>query len=143
MPQSQNVRFKGSCEEDTEYDHPRGASIARLLQKELQGSGWEAQDFENWRDQGWSILCENSGSSLIVCFSCIGEDEWMLQVAPEYTPGLFGKMFGKEATSTNETCLNLSRVIHKVLINSGFSIQGWCWDGYPEEGNSTNEPVPA
>ena len=144
MALSQNVRFAGTAPLDEEFDHPPGASIARLLQTSLAQAGWNVSPFDNWRDSGWSIQCEGRGSKQeVVLAPMAAGSEWMLQIAPTYVPGLIGLLLGKSATASAVQVFELARVVHSILgEQGGFAEFKWCWGGYPDDGDSTSEPVP-
>ena len=145
MAISQNARFSGEAVPDAEFEHPPGASIARLLKDALAQRGWEVSDIDNWRDGGWSITCCRLASKLelVIAKMAVGE-EWFLQIAPSYVPGLFGWLFSKPASAAPEAIQALARDAFAVLSESGrFASFMWCWDGFPDERNSTPEPVHA
>jgi hypothetical protein len=145
MPTSQNARFSGEAAPDDEFDHPPGVAIARTLKAELARRGWEVSDIDNWRDGGWLMTCCARGRSLeLVVAQTAVESEWFLQIAPTYVPGFLGWLFNKRASATAEAIVDLAHDTFSVLsTHGGFACFMWCWDGYPEAGNSTPEPVPA
>ncbi len=145
MAISQNARFSSEAAPDAESDHPPGASIARLLRDALAKRGWEAFDIDNWRDTGWSITCCRPASKLeLVIAKMAGGEEWFLQIAPSYVPGLFGRLLSRPASASAEAIQTLAQDAFAILSSSGgFGNFMWCWDGPPDEVNSTPEPVPA
>ena len=64
MPISQNARFFGEAAPDAEFEHPRGASIVRIIKDSLVQRGWEVSEIDNWRDGGWSVTCCRATSKL-------------------------------------------------------------------------------
>jgi hypothetical protein len=145
MAMSQNARFSGEAAPDAEFERPEGASIARLLRDALANRGWEVSDFDNWRDGGWSITCCRPASKLelVIAKMAVGE-EWFLQIAPSYVPGLFGWLFSKPASATPDAVQALAVDAFSVLSENGrFREFMWCWDGPPGPGSSTPHPVPA
>src|SRR5262245_54611794 len=144
MAISQNARFSGEAAPDTEFEHPPGASIARLLRDALAKRNWEVSDFDNWRDGGWSITCcrPRWKLELAIAKMAVGA-EWFLQIAPSYVPGLFGWLFSKPASAPPDAVQALAADAFAVLSDTGrFGKFMWCWDGPPDEANSTPEPVP-
>jgi hypothetical protein len=143
MAISQNARFAGEAARDAEFEHPPGASIARLLKDALAGRGWDVSDIANWRDGGWCITCSRPASKLELVVAEMGEgSEWFLQIAPTYVPGLVGWLMSKPASASPEAILALAQDAFAALsANERFRDFLWCWDGYPEEGNATPEPV--
>lgn len=143
MSLSQNARFSGTATPDEEFEHPAGASIARLLHGALQESKWSVTDFDNWRDCGWSLDCTHDNTRLQVAFSQMEEGQWMLQVAPASNPGFLGKLFGGTVSAQPSETTELAKLIHAILNASGtFSDFMWPWDGFPEADNSDAEPQP-
>src|SRR5262245_5226975 len=145
MAISQNARFSGDAPPDAEFEHPPGSSIAKLLQIALANRGWEVSDIDNWRDGGWSITCCRPASRLeLVIGEMVAGMEWFLQIAPSYVPGLFGWLFSRPASAPPDAILALAQDAFAALSDSGrFERFMWCWDGPPDEANSTPEPVPA
>jgi hypothetical protein len=138
---SQNCRFQGEAPADPECDHPPGLSIVKYLKESVQGLGWSVPEFDNWRDVGWSIVCAKGGGKVQVAFTRIEDGEWMLQVAPEYVPGLIAGLFGKLPSAQPKDCLSLARAVDQALRRHGsYSGFRWCWDGSPDELTSTSEP---
>lgn len=148
MPISLNLFFCGTCPNDEVCDHPKGFHIAKLLEQQIGSNGWDTSSVDNWRDAGWSIVCEREEISLLVTFAVLEkETDWMLQISSNqlpYTPGMLGKLFGKKpktASARPNDCYELAVFIHATLKNSEFSPERWCWDGFPDKNNSTKEPV--
>jgi hypothetical protein len=143
MANSQNVRFSGQAPEDKEFDHPKGASIARLIRSQLKSMGWTTGDFDNWRDSGWSIPCSKDNACLDVVIAGLREEtEWMLQIAPAYSPGLLGRLLGKKSSATPKDCFVLAKQVHEILkAEKQFSQFMWCWDDFPDEKNGTAGPT--
>jgi hypothetical protein len=142
---SQNARFVGEAAPDAEFEHPPGASIARLLQDALAKRGWQVSDIDIWRDSGWSITCSRPASKLelVIAQMAVGE-EWLLQIAPSYVPGLFGWLFGKPASALPDDIQAVAKDAFTALSDCGrFGRFTWCWDGFPDETNSTPGPAPA
>ena len=145
MAISQNARFSGEATPDSEFEHPPGASIAKLLRAALAKQGWEVSDIDNWRDGGWSITCCRPSSKLELVIAEIAPAEaWFLQIAPHYVPGLFGRLISKPASAPPDAIQALAQDAFAVLSESGrFSNFMWCWDGFPDEMNSSPKPLPA
>ena len=143
MAISQNVRFSGFATPDDEFDHPAGASIARMLHTGLQDTKWTVTEFDNWRDCGWSLDCSRDNTRLQIAFSQMEEGQWMLQVAPTSNPGFLGRLFGGTVSAQPSETTELAKSIHSILKTSeSFSDFMWTWDGFPEEVNSDTEPQP-
>lgn len=143
MPISQNARFSGLVSLDDEFDHPAGATIARLLQAGLCDTEWTVSDFDNWRDCGWSLDCWRDNTRIQIAFSQIEEGEWILQVAPASNPGFLGKLFGGSVSAQPSDTTEVAKAVHSILqASDSFSDFMWTWDGFPAEGNSESEPQP-
>ena len=145
MALSQNARFTGEAAPDPEFEHPPGASIARLMRDALGKRRWEVSDIDNWRDGGWSIICCRPPSKLdlVIAKMAVGE-EWFLQIAPTYVTGLVGWLLKKKTSALPDAIQALAEDAFSVLSETGrFRDFMWCWDGPPERGSSTPQPVPA
>lgn len=141
MANSLNVRFTGAAPPDREFDHPAGASIAKLLQNKLTNIGWKTEEFDNWRDCGWFFQCSKDAARIQIAFAQGEKDEWMLQVSPTILPGFIGKIFGKLPSATPENVLLMAKDVNNILRNDKiYSNFKWCWDGFPDDNNSTPEP---
>jgi hypothetical protein len=127
----------------SQIEHPRGASIARLLQSQLESKGWKGGELENWRDCGWSFLCSKGNTQLEVAVSGLQDaSEWMLQIAPVLTPGFWGRLLGQTPSATPNDCFAVAKEVHGTLrTNNSFSRFMWRQDGFPDERNSTPEPA--
>jgi hypothetical protein len=145
MPISQNARFTGPASVDREFEHPPGASIARRLSEGLANRGWVASEIDNWRDSGWSIRCGRGASTLELTVAKGAEDdEWFLQIAPAYVPGIIGRLRNKPASATPDDIHALAMDTHDTLTASGrFGGFMWQWDGPPDATTSTPTPTPA
>ena len=141
MSTSLNVLFAGTPPPDPEFEHPRGCSIARLLHERLQQSAWDPADFDNWRDCGWSIECTRDGSLVQISIADVPDVGWLLQVAPTSMPGLVGRLRKKVVSATPQQIFDLAITVHAILSSSElFSDFQWCWEGYPEDEDTT--PIP-
>jgi hypothetical protein len=146
---SQNLLFSGECPEDEEYKHPKGMFIAKFLKEELEKSDWDISPIDNWRDAGWFIGCTRIATIAEVVFSDLENGQWLLQIAPSHIPrlGLFARLMGKKLTespsASDQDCFEIAKLVHLILLDRGFTSLKWCWDGYPDETNSTEEPKAA
>jgi hypothetical protein len=144
MPVSQNLRFSVPAAHDAEFEHPPGAALMRSLSTALSTSGWRAGELTNWRDSGWSIECVRNSSELQIALAQIQDGEWMLQVTRLRTAGLIAGLFGAKSSASAEDVFELALAVHRALI--GAQLLGdakWRWDGFPDEKNSTSEPIAA
>jgi len=143
MAISQNVRFLGEAAPDEEFQHPPGASIARLLKNGLSPRGWQTSEIENWRDSGWSLSFDgHRGNMELVVAQLTVKSEWLVQIAPTYVPGLLGRLLGRVPSATAADVLALAKGVYEILsANEGFGSFKWYWDGYPEEGDAKAAPT--
>lgn len=142
MSTSQNCVFTARHAKDAEFEHPAGAMLARLLERELKAAGWATSDIENWRDCGWSVDCEREEKRLTVVVSALPDDSrWMLQVAPRSVAGFVGRLFGRTSSAAQSNVLRLAREVDRILKKSGQTDDTlWCWDDFPKPGTATSEP---
>jgi hypothetical protein len=139
---SQAVRFCYERETDNDSEHPPGESIARLLRSELSEKGWHASELDNWRDCGWVFVCggKDAELELVLAKMAIGSD-WMLQISPRYCPGLLGWILGKKPSAQPADVYAIARDLQGIISGlDGYRHIQWCWDGVPNDNNSTNEP---
>jgi hypothetical protein len=143
MPTSLNASFTGAAAADPEFDHPAGASLVRAVQHDVQRQGWVTEEFDNWRDAGWSFMCSRGSARLEVVLSSTGSDNWLMQVAPATVPGLVGRAFGGKPSATPSDVFDSSKAIHRSMAE-GTSYRGfrWQWDGPPTE-TADGEPSPS
>lgn len=137
---SQNVLFEGDAPTDIEFDHPPGASIARLLQEQLRDRDWFVKDLDIWRDSGWSLQCSKENSQMQISIA-IYRGEWMLQVSPEYQPGLIARLCGRLSSASADDVFELAKDIHEILFKLGtYTGFKWQWNAFPSAESATNEP---
>lgn len=142
MPISQNLRFDAAVEKDSEFDHPPGAALMRRLASKLSAAGWNTDEMDNWRDCGWSIGCRRGASQLEVVVSQVENGPWVLQVSPQRKPRLIGRLFGSKPSATTTDVHELALAVHEALSTLQYlGSPRWRWDGFPDEKNSTAEPV--
>ena len=142
MSFSQNVEFSGRAAPDAEFDHPPGATIARMLQAGIATAGWSTHEFDNWRDCGWFVHCRRGEGTVEVNFAEIGPESWLLQIVPARSPGAIGRLFGGRVSATEDDVLDLAGVVHALLGDGGFHSLRWRWNGMPSEGATTEKPQP-
>jgi len=144
MPISQNLRFNATVQEDTESEHPLGASLMRRLSSELAAAGWSNDEMTNWRDCGWSVVCHRGASELQTVVSWVVRGYWMLQISPHRAPGSIGRLLGAHPSATPTDVHQLAIAVHRALSTLQYlgSAQ-WRWDAFPVEMHSTPEPQPA
>ena len=91
-----NAAFEASFPADAEFEHPPGCYLARRLQAELAAVASTVPEFDNWRDAGWSVVCEVEGRRFEVYFSGLDigprAQSWMLGIAPIGQPGSLRKL---------------------------------------------------
>jgi hypothetical protein len=127
MAGSQNLLFSGTAAPDDEFDHPPGASIARLLAAGLAEQRWTTGEIDNWRDCGWSIFCARGDVELEVVVTSLGDcHDWFLQIGARRVPGFLGRMCGRVDSANRTDIFDLANGVHKVLVMSrGFSQMKW------------------
>lgn len=142
MPRSQNACFSGPVSPDPTGDHPPGGSLADLLHNHLRTRGWQVSERENWRDAGWSIACNRATARLLLTIAQTDpRTDWFLQISPAYLPGWWGRLRSRRASATAQDIAALALDVHEVLQQAGgFTNFRWCWDGPPDEQNSTPQP---
>jgi hypothetical protein len=140
---SQNVIFTGRSPPHEDDSWAPGFPIAVALRDGIVIEGWAVSEVDVWRGSGWSFECSSSSQRLDVCLASLGENEWMLQVAPTVVPGWIGRLRGKLPSGTPDTCYLLACVVHRVLASDPrFSGMRWRDGGYPDPRLSTPEPLP-
>jgi hypothetical protein len=139
---SQNAKFKAEFPSDAEFEHPPGIWLTRRLSADITEAGWHTSNFNNWRDCGWSIPCTRDNVKLEVVFAPLGDNEWMLQIAPLDCPGFLHRLFGARPSVLPSDVVSLAKVIHGILSRE-LRVSGLLWrvDGPPDEEHSTSEPM--
>ena len=144
MPISQNLRFTATVSEDTELEHPLGASLMRRLSSELAAAGWKTDEMDNWRDCGWSVVCHQGSSELEAVVSWVDRGYWVLQLSPRRAPGFIGRLLGAQPSATPADVYQLALAVERALSKLQYlGSPHWRWDGFPDEKHSTPEPQPA
>ena len=142
MPISLNGSFRGAAPPDAEFQHPPGVSVVRFVHESVHKQGFATEDFDNWRDVGWSFTCSRGSARLEFVITATGPNEWMVQVAPASIPGCLGRMFGGQPSASATDVFELSSHVHRTLADSGtYDTFRWQWDGPPTP-SSDHEPVP-
>jgi hypothetical protein len=144
MTASQNVLFVGESPPDTEYDHPPGVGIARLIERSLGDKGYNPEPIDNWRDCGWSIGFSTSEGEFEISLASTAETNlWGLQIACTNEPGMIARLFGKSAVDHSDDIYRVAATVHETLQSGSYTHQRWRLDGYPDDGESTPEPLHA
>jgi hypothetical protein len=142
MRRSQNVTFVGEAPPHRELAHPAGEGLAFEARDALSHAGVPVSEPENWRDSGWSLICDTSRGAVEVAVAPIQDGVWILQVAAVRVPGFIDRILGRSVPDLSRECLDLSRTIDMMLKSSRrYSQVRWRADGFPDEASSSNEPV--
>lgn len=143
MPISQNLRFVADAPLPVGFDHPVGNGLMRRLRDALITAGWTVGEVENWRDSGWSALCQRGAGRLEIVLANIQNRDWMIQIAAAQNPGCLGKLLGRLPSATPADVQDLAAAVHNALAAAGLlGDPHWRWDGFPDDKNSTAEPQP-
>lgn len=141
MNASQNVLFSGDSPSDTEFNHPPGASIARLVRGGVRDRGYAPSPIDNWRDCGWFFTFSiDEGRYEILLAQTAENNLWMLQIACVNDPGKVARLFGKRFVDRSDTIHEIAAVIQLVLKSNGYTRLRWRLNGYPNDRESTAEP---
>jgi hypothetical protein len=141
MNSSQNVLFSGDSPSDTEFTHPPGASIARLVSSAVRDRGYDASPIDNWRDCGWFFnFSIDDGRYEISLAQTAEKNLWMLQIACVNDPGKIARLFGKRFVDRSDTIHEIAAAVQRVLISKGYTRLRWRLNGYPDDRESTTEP---
>ena len=133
MSVSQNAVFKCSDFRINDSGYPPGEQLATYLFNILKKDR-QVHNFENWRDCGWFFECSKNNIKLELIISYMDSNQWFLQIAPSYIPGIFGRIKRKQPSASYSDILELSKDIHNVLSSDQrFSDLRWKWDGRPDE----------
>jgi len=138
------LTFKTSFPEKVDYDHPRGYSICKFLEKELERAGFNVQKPENYRDTAWSIDCSIDSDKVFFFVGYLGTKvtDWQLIICS--TIGVIGRILGRK---DDEARSKLAKAIHTILSgDERFSDIKWfskytgspkdVWLAGPESANS-------
>ncbi len=134
MATSLNATFDGVAPVDTEWPHPEGAGLVRIVQQGVRQSGWSVGEFDNWRDVGWNLVSSRGATRLEVIVTSAGPRSWMLQVSPASAPGFLRRALGARPSAGPAEVLELSTLVHRILSGAGpYNHFRWQWDGPPTE----------
>ena len=133
-----NAAFEASFPADAEFEHPPGCYLARRLQAELAAVASTVHDFDNWRDAGWSVVCEVEGRRFEVYFSGLDigprAQSWMLGIAPIGQPGSLRKLLGVTSIAYVAQSRMLTMQVNKILVGDGHvSNVRWAMNADPRD----------
>lgn len=144
MPSSQNALFVGDSPANPQFDHPPGATIARMIADSLRDRGYNTNIVDNWRDCGWSFSCAINDCQLEICLARTDEPKlWMLQIASTNEPGVIARLFGKRSADSSDAIYKIACEVHETLLMNGYTGLSWRPDGYPDDEMSTPVPTPS
>lgn len=137
-----HATFHGVLAQDSEYAHPLGASLARVLETALRSHFQSVGKFENWRDIGWVVKVELDGKSFEVYFAQFHtEASWLLAVAPLDQPSLFSRLLGRKPSPCSNELKTITSLVHQSLCSLP-SVSGilWMLGGPPGQVPSVETP---
>ena len=117
------LTFTSSCEEVSEYDHPKGYFICKFLADNLPQYGFVVTPQENYRDIAWSVDCEVNTNKIFFFVGYLGTEtaDWQLIICSN--KGFISRKLG---FSDEKERTELALAIHKILSNdSRFSEMRW------------------
>ncbi|NOZ38848.1 MAG: hypothetical protein GXP24_01310 [Planctomycetes bacterium] len=142
MTRSRNVLFVGESPPDDEHGHPLGVGIARLIKRSLRDHGFNPNPIDNWRDCGWSFDFSINDAQFEISLASTAETNlWMLQITCTNEPGVIARLCGKRSVDHSDDIHEIASTVHETLQSNGYTDLRWCLDGYPDDGESTPEPV--
>lgn len=106
------LTFKTNLPESTDYEHPKGHSICKLLAEELAEKGIEVQPLDNYWDIAWSVDCQINNKRIFFFVGYLGtkQTDWQLIVCSN--SGLLKRLLGHK--DINER-IDLAKAIHDIL----------------------------
>lgn len=106
------LTFRTDFEESTEYMHPKGYSIIKLLEKKLIESGLVINLLDNYRDMAWSIDCQVNSKKLFFFVGYLGtkRTEWQLIVSSGVY--FYKRLFGY---NDDKECFMLATMVYNIL----------------------------
>ena len=110
------LTFKTDIPESTEYTHPKGYSVCKLLKEELVKKGIKVQPLDNYRDIAWSVDCQINNKPIFFFIGFLGtkQTEWQLVVCSG--SGFLKRLFGYK---DKDERICLSKEIHNILSKDG------------------------
>jgi hypothetical protein len=144
MRVSQNLLFSGAAGEE-DPNLPPGESIAQKIEAGLRELPWTIVEPADLGDYSlWAIVCGRESAQIRITLAAPNHqvhDQWMLQIAPSYLPGLMGRLRHKTPSATPSDTYDLARAVHSILFAKGeFHSPKWCWDSFPGDVVSSPEP---
>lgn len=118
--------------------HPPGLALAERLVNDLRAAGFAFSLPNNWRDIGWSSLCETPQCALTLAIAKVDGSGWLLHLVPmtnEVRPTIANPL---PLACGRQLAYAAAQVAHVTLI-SIFPSMHWAVDGDPSD---SAEPRP-
>jgi len=108
------LTFKTTFQESSEYEHPKGYSICKFLQMELEKAGFNVHTLENYQDIAWSVDCDINSKRIFFFVGYLGTKitDWQLIVCSDI--GFWGRLWGNR---DEDERIELAKAIHEILSN--------------------------
>lgn len=117
------LTFKTDMPESSDYGHPKGYSICKLLEEELAQKGINVQPLDNYRDIAWLVDCQINDKQIFFFVGYLGtkQTDWQLIVCSH--SGFLKRLFGYKDVDER---IHLTKEIHNILSNDNrFSDLKW------------------
>lgn len=117
------LTFKTDIPELSDYNHPKGYSICKLLEERLEQNGVSVRPLDNYRDIAWSVDCQINDKPLFFFVGFLGtkQTDWQLIVCSQ--TGFVKRLFGFKDTDER---IQLTKEIHNILSSDNrFSDLKW------------------
>lgn len=108
------LTFKTVMPESTEYSHPKGYAVCKLLEERLEKKGIEVQPLDNYRDIAWSVDCQINNKRIFFFVGYLGtkQTDWQLIVCSD--SGILKHLLGHKDIDER---ISLAKEIHDILSN--------------------------
>ena len=129
-----HVGFRGELPADPEYEHPPGVSLARILETRFRSRFNSVDEFDNWRDCGWSLRVHFGDKTFEVYFALYypEKNQWLLAILPLGQPGIIGRLFGRKPFRYRAELEAIVTEVNSVLTEiSSVSDIRWRFGGPP------------
>jgi hypothetical protein len=142
MSGSQNAFCIGAAPPDPEEEsHPPGVALAERLVDAMRASGLAFSPPDNWRDVGWSSLCEIDDVRIELSLSTSDQSHWFLQLTA-MPSAIRPKVVRRETLARGRRLSFQAATAIQPLLSATFQRVRWALDADPSQDAPALQPIP-